>query len=268
MTVDKCANFCGLDYKYFGVEYASECFCGNEYAASTASPGECSFPCAGNPSQTCGAGNRINIYNNLRYSPRVPGSVEGKLYQGCFVDNGNPRVLPSNLLGSDILTAESECSFPCAGNDRELCGAGGRINVYGPVPPSVGDFLYQGCFTDNNDDRVLSGKVVLDGAMTVELCESSCAGYSWFGVEYGSQCYCGTFLKSSAQKRIESECSMVCGGDSIEKCGTANHLNVYSTGVSQQPDNLLTVGDFSYLSCYTDSGGARSLTGGAPSPAI
>jgi hypothetical protein len=62
MTVEMCAAFCD-GYAFFGVEYASECYCGNELAGGeTSAEEDCSQLCAGNPSQWCGGANRINLY--------------------------------------------------------------------------------------------------------------------------------------------------------------------------------------------------------------
>ncbi|KAK4227293.1 WSC-domain-containing protein [Podospora fimiseda] len=64
MTLEKCANVCD-SYNWFGVEYGRECYCGNTLnAGSVPAPAlECNFPCPGQPSQTCGAGNRLNLYS-------------------------------------------------------------------------------------------------------------------------------------------------------------------------------------------------------------
>lgn len=58
-------------YAFFGVEYGTEC-----YGANYITPGsvvvadaECSMPCAGNGSQACGAGYRVNLYRNNVVTP-------------------------------------------------------------------------------------------------------------------------------------------------------------------------------------------------------
>lgn len=64
MTLEKCAAVCD-GYQWFGVEYGRECYCGdtlNEGSVS-APAAECNFPCPGKLSQTCGAGNRLNLYS-------------------------------------------------------------------------------------------------------------------------------------------------------------------------------------------------------------
>lgn len=62
MTVEKCAAFCA-GWTYFGLEYAHECFCGDTYTSRTPKADEeCYMKCTGNPSQLCGAGDRIAIF--------------------------------------------------------------------------------------------------------------------------------------------------------------------------------------------------------------
>ncbi|KAK0718950.1 WSC domain-containing protein [Apiosordaria backusii] len=293
MTVESCAAFC-FRHKYFALEYGRECYCGNSYSAEPVSNAQCSFPCAGNPAQKCGAGNRVDLYTNGLYVPRAPATLDTP-YLGCFVDEG-PRVLPDNLLGADDMAAEkcaahcanysyfgveygrecwcgnsrpknsapeTECSFPCAGNDSQLCGAGGRINVWGsplPSPETVGDFEYAGCFTDAVGQRSLRGKTTYDSAMALEKCAASCSGYDYFGVSFREECYCGNVLEPTAVEVPQAECAMRCAGNYSQVCGDANRLNVFSNAQClQEPESPLSVGGFNYQACWTDQVGARSL---------
>ncbi len=63
MTLESCAAFCS-GFSHFGVEYARECYCGNqlEGTPSVAPQSDCSFTCSGNSSEYCGAGNRLSVY--------------------------------------------------------------------------------------------------------------------------------------------------------------------------------------------------------------
>ncbi|KAL5594741.1 hypothetical protein BROUX41_001655 [Berkeleyomyces rouxiae] len=63
MTNEVCAEFC-TGFKYFGTEYADECYCGNELADGSieADLDECTMPCAGSSAEYCGAGGRLSLY--------------------------------------------------------------------------------------------------------------------------------------------------------------------------------------------------------------
>ncbi|KAH8594282.1 WSC domain-containing protein [Bisporella sp. PMI_857] len=69
MTVENCATACD-GFKYFGLEYGRECYCGNnlEAHATLTRDSDCNFPCAGNSAETCGAGFRINVYQHSKIS--------------------------------------------------------------------------------------------------------------------------------------------------------------------------------------------------------
>lgn len=62
-------------------------------------------------------------------------------------------------------------------------------------------YKYVGCALDNiNGARSLSSASTSGNTMTVESCVSYCSGkgYSYAGLEYSSQCYCGNSLPSGA----------------------------------------------------------------------
>jgi len=99
MTVENCVNFCnGQKYIYAGVEYAQECYCGNiiSNGGTTASNSDCSFPCTGNASETCGAGNRLNLYWSGATPPSPPiivPNVGPWVSLGCYSEPVNARLL-------------------------------------------------------------------------------------------------------------------------------------------------------------------------------
>src|SRR5450432_3058129 len=70
MTVEECAASCSK-FLYFGVEYGQQCYCGNTQDSGSAQVTdiECNFPCPGNSQETCGAGDLLNVYENLEYIP-------------------------------------------------------------------------------------------------------------------------------------------------------------------------------------------------------
>lgn len=70
-TVSSCVQFCNdRGFRYAGVEYGKECFCGNSIApgrlpdAAAGFLGNCNFPCSGDPDQICGGYGQIGIYEN------------------------------------------------------------------------------------------------------------------------------------------------------------------------------------------------------------
>lgn len=66
-TVEGCITSCiALGYSIAGVEYGSQCFCDNQIENSgtlAIAQTDCDLPCSGNSAETCGAGDRLNIYS-------------------------------------------------------------------------------------------------------------------------------------------------------------------------------------------------------------
>lgn len=167
MTVDFCAESCS-EYKFFGLEYGIECFCGSIHSAES------------------------------------------------------------------ILVDDSECSMACAGDDSEICGASYRLSVYEntdwiPVTnPEIVGYDYLGCYNDSLPTRALSDSFVYDSeAMTAEFCAEFCDGANYFGLEYFSECYCGSSLLEESIPFPETDCGFFCSGNSSQFCGGSHRMNVY-----------------------------------------
>jgi hypothetical protein len=126
-----------------------------------------------------------------------------------------------------------ECTMPCAGDPKTMCGAGWRLSVYTAVSTSVtvksvGNWNSIGCWTDAVSTRALSAAAPSLGANnTVEACASACAGHNFFGVEYGTECYCGSAVAKTSTLAAATDCSMTCSGNPSEFCGAGNRINVY-----------------------------------------
>ncbi|KAK4163863.1 WSC domain-containing protein [Cladorrhinum sp. PSN259] len=108
------------------------------------------------------------------------------------------------------------------------------------TPRGLGDFVYQGCYTDQTDSRSLADKVIHDDKLTLRKCAAECSGYDWFGVENMSDCYCGTSLSPDAEKRPESECSLRCSGSRCQICGGVDRINVFSAASTTTPSSIVT----------------------------
>ncbi|TQV94241.1 WSCdomain-containing protein [Cordyceps javanica] len=193
MTAQLCMNACeDRGFALSGVEYAGECYCGNElknYARATVSDG-CDMTCKGNHGELCGGANRLNLYKNkLRYiAPPRPSAT------------GPGTAMPSQCPGQP-----------------------GQVEQ---------DWDFAGCYTEaGNNLRALHEKSWSDDAMSLASCSRYCAGFTYFGVEYGRECYCGDGFQGASARTADAECSMLCapgdGGLQCEYCGAGNRLSVY-----------------------------------------
>jgi WSC domain len=130
----------------------------------------------------------------------------------------------SNIPSLSLKVADSLCStYFCPGDRTQICGGiGGYIYLFYDTTkyfpqngtlaisapsslPTVGPYKYLGCFTDNTGSRALSGKIPgATSTNTLESCAAACSGYNYFGTEYGTECYCGNSLGSSATAAIST----------------------------------------------------------------
>jgi hypothetical protein len=157
----------------------------------------------------------------------------------CFCANSlSPGAVPA---------PESQCNFACSGDAAQICGANGRLNLYGTSPSRppvtvpegapallVTTYAYRGCYAEPasgyDDDRALVDSSTTGGdGKTVEDCASFClfGGSAWFGVENANECYCGSELQAGSAPAPESECNMPCTADASEVCGGTRRLNLY-----------------------------------------
>jgi hypothetical protein len=87
-----------------------------------------------------------------------------------------------------------------------------------------------GCGAEPNDPPYASAWAGGD-AMTPQLCSSICSGFKFFGVQAGSQCFCGNDYGNQGGKAPDSECTKQCTGNTTLVCGGPSRNSVYA----QQP---------------------------------
>ena len=113
-----------------------------------------------------------------------------------------------------------------------------QLKIFTTTPPPIDykdmtskGWAYQGCASDDQSSRALSGSSQTDNNMTVEACIDYCSskGYSLAGMEYGTQCYCdNNIAQDQAPTKGEwGGCSMPCAGDATEVCGAGDALSLY-----------------------------------------
>ncbi|WWC68300.1 uncharacterized protein I206_102224 [Kwoniella pini CBS 10737] len=196
-SVANCTAAC-KGYAYAGVEYGSECYCGNTIAAGSVPTtlSSCNMLCAGNASEYCGAGSKLNMYAIQVSATSTSASVSAS----------------ASASGSVSATSSSASATPT-----------------GPVQPAtVGSYSFVDCHSEATTGRALASKTLASDSMTLELCASTCAGYTYFGVEYARECYCGNTFQAGSATVTDGRCSMVCMGNSLEYCGGSNGLSVYT----------------------------------------
>lgn len=135
--------------------------------------------------------------------------------------------------GSDFAPL-GECDYPCAGDASQLCGGSRRLSLYynsaltGPQQPkTVGNYEFQGCVTDSHGQRTLTQDMLGSDYMTLETCATFCGGYTYFGTEWSTECWCGNTLTTGATIVYAGQCSMTCSGNSDQLCGNGDRLSVY-----------------------------------------
>ncbi|EGS17224.1 uncharacterized protein CTHT_0065420 [Thermochaetoides thermophila DSM 1495] len=186
MTVESCAAFCD-GYKYFGVEYSSECYCGNTInptSSEAPSLNDCNMLCSGNPSQYCGGPSRLDLYENEDViAPTTPSSTS----------TPSTPTQPSTVI----------------------------------APTAQATWSSKGCYTEATGMRALSEQTLASDNLTLEMCAEFCNGYQFFGTEYSRECYCGNVLNTGSVEVSDGDCSMPCAGDTSQLCGAGNRLSVY-----------------------------------------
>ncbi|KAK2066499.1 hypothetical protein P8C59_000311 [Phyllachora maydis] len=290
MTLESCAAHC-TGRAYFGAEYGRECYCGDALDASSGpapgGPPDCSFPCAGNAAERCGAGNRLQLYSTTASqaastptptpTPTAKKTVGAYTFVGCATEGSDGRALSQLSYESDTMTLEScasfcsrfrhfgteysrecycagsladssknaslsDCSMSCAGNGLEYCGGPNRLQLYtrnvsAPQLPSAIkkvlsstglEWTYQNCMTEGYDVRALSAAFNAADNMTLEGCAGFCGGYTYFGTEYGRECYCGNSFNNGSVQAAQTDCSMFCSGNPAQFCGAGNRLSVFT----------------------------------------
>lgn len=140
---------------------------------------------------------------------------------------------------------DGNCKMPCSGNSSQSCGGGGALSLfnntaYAPRIPSsksiAGSYTYQGCYADQAESRLLTGYTTSQASNTVDSCLETCFSkqYTWAGVEYGQECYCGNGLSNhNPTLKADSACSLPCPANAKQNCGGNEAVQLYKFEVTQ-----------------------------------
>lgn len=190
MTLEQCAADC-TGYSYWGVEYGGECYCGNTLASSSAlaTLSDCSFTCPGNAYEYCGAGNRLEMYLLTSLASSSSSSVVSSTTSVKSSSTGvSSTSKTSSVSSSSVSISSTKSSSVVSSKSSSTSSSASPTQTLG-IKQTVGAYTFQGCWTEATDARALSGATYIDyAAMTLETCSTNCAGWAYFGVEYGGEC--------------------------------------------------------------------------------
>jgi hypothetical protein len=167
-----------------------------------------SKPGTGNQNEYCGGADRLNLYM-LNTSAIVP-------------------------TGSSSTTQPTTSTSFSTGGTSSTTSSAASASPTGPhTVTTLAGWNYLGCYTEATNTRALNGLLLpITAANTsVENCAAACSKYTYFGVEYSQECYCGNLINSGSVNTNTvtnpNSCNMVCAANSSEYCGGRAVLNLY-----------------------------------------
>jgi hypothetical protein len=152
--------------------------------------------CAGDGTAYCGAGNRLSVYiKNGTSSGGVSSSPSSaSLSQSSGVSSSTGSHLAKAVIHRLSLALKAPLRRP---RQAQLAPHPVSSSTSSAATPSqtlaisktIGKYAFQGCYTEAKSNRALTGASFYNyTAMTLEMCASSCSGFTWWGVEYGGEC--------------------------------------------------------------------------------
>ncbi|PVH87180.1 WSC-domain-containing protein [Cadophora sp. DSE1049] len=255
-TLGSCMTAC-QGYTYWGMEYANQCYCGNILGAGSVNQSSsdptvngCNMVCKGDPLQWCGGGSRLNLY---------------------ILDGNDP--VPTSTVRT--LSTTKPTSTGASSSSKSLTGSLTSTSTPAPTPTgpitvtNLPGWSYLGCYSEATTGRALNSLLLpIPGPNTdVETCGAACAGYAFFGVEYGQECYCGNVIRSGSVIQESSDpnlngCSIVCAANPLEYCGGGGRLNIYQVApISSSSSSVISSTRISSSSVVTKvTSSSRSST--------
>jgi hypothetical protein len=177
MTVGKCVASCaGGGYKYAGLEFGQECFCGNRFTGVEKPLADCSMKCAGDALHLCGAGDRLALYS-LRStaststtasstSATTTSAASATSSSTTCPGTNNVRFIASaanspsqNLNG---LTIKIDSSTPAVGPNAPVAAP---IYLGSPPPGASGSYVDAQLYLEPVTNRLRAGRyaIIADG---------------------------------------------------------------------------------------------------------
>lgn len=113
-------------------------------------------------------------------------------------------------------------------------------NATQTATPGEKEWFSIGCAIDvytDVKDRILKGEYFwYQTDLTIDKCIDMCenGGYTYAGVEWGQECYCGNKLDSTVKFVDDSECAMPCMGDASEMCGDDFRMGIFQLTTAEE----------------------------------
>jgi len=127
--------------------------------------------------------------------------------------------------------------------------------------PAITTTGNQGCWVEPLEGHALPIKY--DSVdMTVEKCDTLCADYTYYGLEYGRECYCGNAFEHKPFRTEPEACDIKCLGDLTQSCGGRSLFNLYQRNAADQTtapaDGPAAV--YQPMGCFAEPQGAKALS--------
>ncbi|KAI5928595.1 WSC domain-containing protein [Camillea tinctor] len=125
MTVETCVAECkGNGYRFAGLGYYGVCYCGQTVSTALLDEPECSFPCTGNSSQTCGGDTQVNLWMDPTFLDLDDQTTDDYVSVGCWTDDsseGKALFYRQDSLESSTMTTET-CLNSCLAGGYPFAG--------------------------------------------------------------------------------------------------------------------------------------------------
>lgn len=98
-----------------------------------------------------------------------------------------------------------------------------------------------GCYKDDKKHRLLPSfytnfKETNSPKKCIQLCLQS--GYLYAGVQYSTECFCGSTEPSTEARLPDPNCNMKCPAEPKSACGGYYTINIYETGIASESPSV------------------------------
>ncbi|KAK8082284.1 WSC domain-containing protein [Apiospora saccharicola] len=120
-------------------------------------------------------------------------------------------------------------------------------------------FVYGGCYSETQGLNGSTSRTLKDQSevkpddMTVSICLDFCSKYSFAGLEWSRECWCGNEINLRSTKQKDSECDMACPATKNLSCGGNLRLSIYNSTVTSSATSIFSSPTSSHTTSPTSS---------------